>query len=204
MQEELPKELEDLARILAYKTFRFFPRGKYEIYDLHQEARLYALDAYRTYDPSRGAKLITFAYRVIRADLFNLLASEQALKRGGGWYDARLDDGSDYNNLLLDEASYFVDDLLDTVDAIHLVGEMNISDHIYKWGILVARGYSQWDADVMLGKKKGWGSRECIAIRSRYRKRKLLERKAAIHIKEVEARAEKITPSKVTLPKRCR
>ncbi len=186
---ELPNQLEVLARVLAYKSYLLFPQGRCEIEDLYQEARLSALEAYTTFDPSKRANIITYAYRVIKSDLSNLLTNETRQKRNGRAVDIRLDEMWEHNPLLENKDARFEYALINKLYCEQLVEDMNISDDLYKWGILVNNGYTQWDADLILGKKKGWGGRECDLTRQRYKRKRLKALQQEQHRLEMKRRA---------------
>ena len=207
MKEELPPELELLARQMASRYFKMMPVGRFEMDDLRQEARLSALIALRTYNGRYGCKLMSFAYRVITSDMINLLKSERAKKRGGGWGEQRLpdDEFDDKNPMMVDETSWFEQAVVDRISAKQLVAEMDVCAEILLWAQLVEDGYTTCAADALLGGNvKDWGYRHCRKIYTRYVRRKLRERNAAAHKIEVEQRAQPISRSRVILPARCR
>ncbi len=201
---ELPAELETLARMMAAKVYPLFPRGKYEPEDLRQEARLSALVAYRSYEDGHNCNLTSFAYRVIRADLFHLLKGEHAVKRGSGRYESSLRDEWDNNPWMVDHNSMFENDVINRVSAEQEIAEIGVSENILVWAQLVADGYAIYEADEMMGFTRNWGVRHVAGILQRHKRRKLKERMAAEHEAAVLARAEKVTRSEVILEARCR
>ncbi|MDH3660445.1 MAG: hypothetical protein OEU92_10520 [Alphaproteobacteria bacterium] len=71
-----------------------------ELEDLEQELMLHAHRRLTCYDPARS-DLWTFADRILKNFVANLLASERAKRRGGGCLTASIDDLSPADELIL-------------------------------------------------------------------------------------------------------